>query len=114
MTAEETKALRTARSMLDLGHPLDLIIHSGFIPAELQEFIKAEIERDQSFPLVPARTLTTDQPRPDWITTLDRSTWHYWPALRQFLLTTKGLPSSSLRSLDDSSDRILRLLAPPW
>jgi hypothetical protein len=114
MTAEETKALRTARSMLDLGHPLELIIRSGFIPAELQEFVKAEIERDQSFPLVPARILTADSPRPDWITTFDRSTWHYWPALRQFLLTTKGLAPSSLRSLDDSSDRILRLLAPPW
>lgn len=114
MNAEQTKAIRTARSMLDLGHPLELIIRSGFIPTELHEFVRAEIERDQSFPLVPARTLTADPTRADWITALDRSTWYYWPALRQFLLTGKGWPSSALRSLDDSSDRILRQLVPPW
>jgi hypothetical protein len=44
---------------------------------------------------------------------LDRSTWYYWPALRQLLLTYKGWESSALRSLDDSSDRILRQLMAP-
>jgi len=100
--------------MLDLGHPLELIINSPFIPPELRDFVRDELQREQSFPLTPARTLVADSNRPDWLRDLDRSTWNYWPVLRQFLLGMKGWDSSALRSLDDSSDRILRQLAAPW
>lgn len=112
-TPAQHQALRTAHAMLDLGHPLNLILNSAFIPLELREFVRTELERDQNFPLVPARTLIVDPNRPDWLRGLDRSAWHYWPALRQFLLTVKGWGTSALRSLDDSSDGILRQLASP-
>src|SRR4029077_6600826 len=42
-----------------------------------------------------------------------RSTWQYWPALRDYLLTTKGWDAATIRSLDDSSDKIVRQLASP-
>lgn len=113
MTSLEQQALRTARSMLDLGHPLELILSSPFIPSDLRGFVRAELSRDEIFQLVPARTLVADPNRADWLAELDRSTWNYWPALRQFLLTAKGWELSALRSLDDSSDRILRQLEPP-
>lgn len=113
MTPEQQMAVRTARSMLDLGHPLELILNSPFIQPDLRDFVRNEIQRDENFLLTPARTLTADSGRPDWLRELDRSTWYYWPALRQFLLATKGWNSSSLRSLDDSSDRILRQLVSP-
>ncbi len=112
MTPEQ-QALRTARVMLDLGHPLELIISSAFIPDGLRDFVRQELQRDESFPLTPARTLVAEPNRPDWLLGLDRSTWYYWPGLRQFLLTYKGWESSALRSLDDSSDRILRQLMAP-
>jgi len=113
MTPEQQQAVRTARTMLDLGHPLELILASPFIPEALREFVRAELRRDENFPLTPARTLVADPDRADWLRDLDRSTWHYWPALRQFLLTHKGWEASALRSLDDSSDRILRQLVAP-
>lgn len=113
MTPAQQQALRTARAMLDLGHPLDVIIDSPFIPADLRDYVRREIEKDQNFPLTPARTLVADKSRPDWLKELDRSAWHYWPTLRQFLLTAKGWAPASLRSLDDSSDKILRQLARP-
>jgi len=113
MTSDQQQALRTARAMLDLGHPLELIINSEFIPPTLRDFVRHELQRDQNFPLTPARTLVAEPNRPDWLLGLDRSTWYYWPALRQFLLTHKGWESSALRSLDDSSDRILRQLMAP-
>jgi len=113
MTPEQQTALRTARSLLDLGHPLDSILGSPFISAELRDFVRAELQRDENFTLTPARTLVADPNKPDWIRDLDRSTWHYWPALRQYLLTTKGWDAVALRSLDDSSDRILRQLSAP-
>ncbi len=99
--------------MLDLGHDLEAVLGSPFVPATLRDFVRAELERDQNFPLAPARTLVADPDRPDWLRNVDRSEWHYYPALRQFLLTAKGWSGTSLRSLDDSSDRILRQLDPP-
>lgn len=99
--------------MLDLGHPLELILDSPFIPIDLRDFVRSEIRRDEGFLLTPARTLTADLVRPDWLRELDRSTWHYWPSLRHFLIATKGWDTPSIRSLDDSSDRILRQLSSP-
>lgn len=104
MTTAQQQALRTARSMLDLGHELELILSSPFIQPDLRDFVRAELRRDQNFPLTPARMLVANANRQDWLRDLDRSTWHYWPSLRQFLLTAKGWGSHALRSLDDSSD----------
>lgn len=114
MTPAQQQALRTARAMLDLGHSLDLVLNSPFIPPELRDFVRAELRRDECFRLTPARMLVANPSRPDWLRDLDRSTWHYWPALRQFLLTARGWGTPAIRSLDDSSDRILRQLASPF
>lgn len=113
MTPEETTALRTARSLLDLGHTIEVIFAGNLIPAHLHEFVRNELQRDENFPLTPARMIVADRERADWMLGLDRSTWHYWPALRQYLLSTKGWPAAAVRSLDDSSDRILRQMADP-
>lgn len=99
--------------MLDLGHPLTLVLSNPLIPADWREYVRAELERDQNFSLIPARMIVADQSRPDWLREIDRSQWYYWPTLRQFLLTIKGWSPSALRSLDDSSDRVLRQLCPP-
>ena len=113
MTPEQRSALQTARALLDLGHSLDVVLTVPLIPNHLQDFVRAELQREENFVLTPARTIVGDGSRPDWVLTLDRSTWHYWPTLRQFLLNVKGWDFAALRSLDDSSDRILRLLEPP-
>jgi hypothetical protein len=99
--------------MLDLGYPLPQILESEFVPRDVRRFVAEEIARDANFALTPARMIVADRERVDWLIDLDRSTWCYWPALRQFLLTSKGWDSASVRSLDDSSDRILRQLDSP-
>ena len=113
MTSEQQTALRTARSLVDLGHPLDVILTSPLIPPQHRAFVRTEILREQNFTLIPARTIVADRQRTDWLGELDRSNWLYWPTLRQFLLSTKGWDATVVRSLDDSSDRILRQLAAP-
>ena len=113
MTPDQLLALKTVRSMLDLKYTLDQALSSGLIPADLRDFVRAEIEREENIILKPAGVITVDPDRPDWLKGLDRSVWHYWPSLRQFLLTNKGWDSSVVRSLDDSSDTILRQLAQP-
>jgi hypothetical protein len=99
--------------LLDQGHSLDLILSSPFIPSNLRELVREELRKDENFTLTPARVLTADPNRADWLRGLDRSGWHYWPALRQFLLGVKRWDLSAVRSLDDSSDRVLRQLVPP-
>lgn len=113
MTPEFELALRTVRLMLDLGHPLAMILQNSLIPTDLREQLREEIERDSNIVLVPARTISADAHRPDWLGDLDRSTWYYWPTLRSFLISKKRWSGTAVRSLDDSSDRILRQLAPP-
>jgi hypothetical protein len=113
MTPEQQTALRTARALLDVGHSREAVLSSPFIPNHLRAFVETQLNREENFTLIPARTLVLDRNRPDWLRDLDRLKWYYWPTLRQFLLTVKGWDASALRSLDDSSDRILRQLAPP-
>src|SRR3569833_1398291 len=99
MTPAQQQALQTARALLDLGHPLELVLANPIIPQNLRDFVRTELQRDANFQLTPARMLVANQNRPDWLRDLDRSTWYYWPALRQFLLTVKGWSPSALRSL---------------
>lgn len=113
MTPAQQSALRTARVLLDLDHPLEVVLSNPLIPEALREFVRAELQREGNFTLRPARVLMGDAGRPDWLRGIDRATWYYWPTLRQYLLTLKGWDSTALRSLDDNSDRILRQLAPP-
>jgi hypothetical protein len=110
---EQQKAIRTARLNLDLGHALEAVLGANLIPKELHEFVRGALQEEENYPLAPARTIVADRKRSDWLKELDRSSWHYWPGLRQFLLTVKGLDLTTLRSLDDSSDKILRQLENP-
>lgn len=113
MTLEEISAMRTARAMFDLGHPIELILGSGLIPSDLKEFVREQLQREENFVLTPARALVQDKNRLDWTVSIDRSRWHYWPVLRQFLITKKHWDNLAIRSLEDSSDRVLKLLESP-
>src|SRR5574341_245346 len=113
MTGEEQIALRTALSLADLGHPIEAILATGLIPEAQREFVRSELERDANFVMLPARTVVADPNRENWLLSVDRSDWQYWPALRIYLIASKGWQPATIRSLDDSSDRILRQLAQP-
>src|SRR5574341_1867725 len=113
MTGEEQIALRTALSRADLGHPIEAILATRLIPEAHREFVRRELERDANFVLLPARTVVADPNRENWLLSVDRSDWHYWPALRSYLIASKGWQPATIRSLDDSSDGILRQLAQP-
>lgn len=108
----EQQALRTARTLLDLGFPSDAVLSNPLIPAEHREFVRSELAREENQTLIPARSIVADPNRADWLAPLDRANWHYWPALRAYLLA-RGWDGPQLRALDDGSDRILRQLAPP-
>lgn len=113
MNERESQALRTARSLLATGHGIDQILASGLIPADLKLLVQDTIRQDENFQLVPARSLVNRSDRPDWLRACDRSSWYFWPELRQYLLSVKGWSLPAVRSLDDSSDKVLSQLAAP-
>src|SRR4051812_2654463 len=98
MTAEQQTALRTAQTLSDLGHSIDAILATGLIPESQREFIRRELQRDANIDLVPARTVVADPNREDWLVPLDRSSWYYWPALRNYLIAIKGWQPAVIRS----------------
>jgi hypothetical protein len=100
--------------LIGLGHPVEVVLVNPLIEPNQREFVREQLMREQNITLTPARTLVADPSRVDWLAGLDRTGWQYWPALRDYLLGVKGWDTATVRSIDDSSDRILRQLAPPW
>lgn len=113
MNQRESQAIRTARSLLAAGHAIDQILASGLIPADLRAFVENTIRQDENFQLGPVRSIVNSSDRPDWLRACDRSSWYFWPELRQYLLSVKGWSLPAVRSLDDASDRVLSQLAAP-
>lgn len=113
MTPEQEVALRTARALIEVGHDIEAVLSNDLIPEALRPFVRAELDKDRNFELVPARVIVASKDRGDWLNGIDRDSWYYWPTLRQYLINKKGWQTSGVRSLDDSSDRILRQLEPP-
>jgi Z1 domain len=110
---EQEQALKTGRTLLDLGFLIDTVVTNPLIPGPLQDWVRAQLIGDTNRTLRPVRVISAEPDRADWLAPMDRSTWYYWNTLRTYLLAVKGWGTPTLRSLDDSSDRILRQLAPP-
>jgi hypothetical protein len=112
-TSEQEKALRTARYLIDEGHPRVDVVNNPIIPVELRAWVEAELERENNRTFERARVISVVAEVEDWLTNSDRSEWYYWPALRKYLIGTKNWPKDTVNSLDDASDKVLRQLRPP-
>jgi hypothetical protein len=111
--AETTRALRTARGLMQQGHSLETVLATGLIEPRLVAIVRETISREQGFELVPVDALNGTPGPSDWYSRCNRDGWHYWPELRHFLTNTKGWTLAELRSLDDSSDEVVRRLPAP-
>jgi hypothetical protein len=107
------QALSIVRLLIGQGVPRDQAIENTVIPPEFRAAIREAIERDDSIVLEPAGILVAEPQRDDWLRQIDRSTWYYWPRLREYLLAVRQLATPALRSLDEATDRILGQLATP-
>ncbi len=106
-------ALNLVRLLIDQGIPRDQAISNSAVPTEHRDRIREAIERDENIILTPARMLVAAPRRDEWLRLLDRSEWYYWPRLREYLIGAKGWGMSVVRSLDQTTDRILGQLSPP-
>lgn len=113
LDAEHEKALSTARVLLDLGHPPEVVYASELIPGHLREWVRNELAEEENRTFERVRVISAAESENDWVASQDRNSWHYWPTLRRFLLVKKKWPRDTINSLDEASDSILSKLAPP-
>jgi hypothetical protein len=106
-------ALRIVRMLIANGLPRDEALANPAIPEQLRPEVLEALSREETIVLRPASIITADADRGEWLRRRDRSGWHYWPSLRDYLLGVKGWNTSAVRSLDESTDRILAEIADP-
>jgi hypothetical protein len=107
------EALGLARYLISTGIAINDAVKNPAIPEEFRQSIKQTLEEEETIILQPARMIVDNEDHPEWLSQEDRSTWYYWPTLRQYLLTTKGWSNPSVQSLDRETDRILGQFSPP-
>jgi len=106
-------ALRIVRVLISNGVSRDVALANPAIPDPLRAAVGDALAREENMILLPARIITAEAGRGDWLRRLDRSNWYYWPTLRDYLLSVKNWSASSVRSLDESTDRILAEIPSP-
>lgn len=107
------QALGLVRLMIDRGIEFAAAVENPAIPQEYRQQISEVLLREQNILLEPVRILVANQWRGEWLRQVDRSTWYYWPALREYLLGVKNWEMSAVRSVDEATNHILGQLAPP-
>jgi len=108
-----TEALGLVRYLVATDILLDDAVNNPAIPSDLRDRIRQTLKEEETITLQPARMVVDDEEHVEWLNKEDRSEWYYWPALRQYLLTSKGFSVPSVQSLDRETDRILGRFAPP-
>jgi hypothetical protein len=112
-TAQQEKALRTARFLIDEGHSSNDVINNPLIPIEFRQWVGDELEKESNRTFERARVISAASELGDWLGEVDRADWYYWPTLRRYLLGVKNRTKDVVTSLDDASDQVLRQLRPP-
>ncbi len=104
-------ALGLVRLLISLGHQKEDALSNSAVPPEFRDYIRSELEMEENITLEPPRFIV-DHEGEDWLRGVDRTAWYYWPTLREHLLS-HDWSDASVRSLDETTDRILRQLASP-
>ncbi|MGP6220989.1 Z1 domain-containing protein [Caldiplasma sukawensis] len=111
MAIRRDQALGMVRLMLEGGISVEEAVSNPAIPIEYRQWILEQIQREENIKLEPVRVLSAGAPS-EWYHVVDRGGWYYWPTLRTFLLG-HGWSEAAVRSLDDTTDRIMERIPPP-
>jgi hypothetical protein len=108
---------RTAMRLSGLA-PAAAVASQPLIPMEMRAEVQAALEREReaesNLDIQDLRMI--EEPgrrRREWLRTVDRQGWYYWPRLRQLLLVDRQWPQAAVESLDEQTDRILGALDDP-
>lgn len=109
MTPEQAQGLRIARALVANGIPLGDALANPALRPEVRDFVRGIFDLEQTRRLRPVATISADPSRGQWLDTIDRSSWYYWPTLRDLLIAKEW----NTADLDDETDRVLRQVAHP-
>jgi hypothetical protein len=106
-------ALGVVRLMIQGGVSREAALANPVIPRALRDEIRTTLEREDVLILRPVTAISGTRPGSGWLPEIDRSSWYFWPQLRDFLLGVKGWPRPVVVALDEQTDRILEQMSPP-
>lgn len=107
--------VRIAKVLIDVsGCSIEEAISNTAIPEEFKEAVRAELENEE---LIVLRDINmVEDPNREhipWLPNIDRDNWYYWPRLRNYLLDSKNWLAPTIRSIEDSTDKILGSMENP-
>lgn len=106
-------ALGIVRLLISQGVDREGAVNNQVIPTEYRSQIRAILESEELVVFRPPTVLTRKSNDSNWLVSHDRSFWFFWNNLRRYMLGNKNFSEETVRSLDDSSDRILQQLCDP-
>jgi len=107
------EALGLVRILISGGILRDTAVNNPAVPEEFRARILEDLQQEDVIILEPAHAILAEQDRDEWLRSIDRSSWHYWPVLRQYLFNVRNLSAPVVRSLDEITDKILGQIADP-
>lgn len=114
-SARLANAIRAARALIDaLGLDIEAAASNQAISADLREEVRKAL-LDERVIRLRDPVLLEDKARHhvEWLQSIDREAWYYWPRLRSYLIDAKAWPEPTVRSVDDATDRILGAMENP-
>ena len=106
-------ALGIVRMLIESGIAREDAVSNPAVPVEFRSRIHEQLQREEIIILEPAGEISAPSQSDEWLNRVDRSDWYYWPTLRRYFLSTKNFPLNVVRSVDETTDRILGRMPDP-
>ena len=112
--SEIQQYLRIVRTVMDaMGISAEEAMKKFTIPADIRAKVREKLEEEMQVPIRRVNILTDNSPSRSWYSTWSTSNGYYWNREREYLVDRQQLPSDAIRSIDDSTDKILSRLYDP-
>lgn len=109
------EALRLARVLIDTtgADPADAAANPA-IPADLRTAVGDRLLEERVVQIRDPRMVEDpNRQHREWLQSVDRAHWYYWPRLREQLIDRVGRPEAVVRAIDRATDRVLGAMENP-
>lgn len=108
-------ALRLARVLMDTtGIDAPGAAANPAIPLALRDEVARRLLEEGVIEIRDPRMIEDRRRRHhDWLRSVDRADWYYWPRMREHLIDRVGRPENVVRAIDRATDRILGAMESP-
>lgn len=111
---EIEKYLRIVRTIMD---SMEISVEDAMerfeIPDDMRATLLERLEEEMQVTIRRVNILTDNSPSQPWFASWNTSNGYYWNREREYLVDRQDLPLDAIRSIDDSTDKILSRLYDP-